>query len=129
MTQRILCILLPLSVMMHICRAQGSAELTLPNPPVLDGTEQALRINVTDVSWTYPDMKGFVIGLTEVPGVRYFSPALLEGQTQGHIELNYATTSRTEFRDMLRTIFCTLNMKQIKINQTVFDDCRHIEIQ
>lgn len=129
MTQRILCILLPLSVMMHICRAQGSAELMLPNPPVLDGTEQALRVNVADVSWTYPDMKSFVTTVQGTPGLRYFSPVLLEGQTKGYIELNYATVSATELRDLLRSVFCTLKINRIKINQTVFDNCQHIEIQ
>lgn len=128
MNKRVLFLALSLFTLIHVCRAQASARLTLPANTVYDGTEHTLQFQVHGVTWTHADMKTFIGNLSGVNGITYFNPVVPEGETDGICHLQYKAGSKADFRALLRTLFCTLNIQRIELGTNTFENCQQIVV-
>ena len=126
---RILFILTISFALINVCRAQQSAaELLLPQGLLLDGSAQELRFSVTGVNWSYPTQKTYGAALAQVPGMLYFNPVVTEGLSNGYCEIRISAHSKEELQTLLRSVFCTLDIQSVKLNQNAFDSCQLIVV-
>lgn len=73
-------------------------------------------------------MKTHIAALNQVAGVTYYNPVVKEGETQGHFDLRFKAASKAELQQLLRKVFCTLNIVHVELGQATFNDCQLIVV-
>lgn len=99
-----------------------------PGQQFSKGQEHQLQIAVSGVSSDSQTIKEYITNITTVPGVVYFNMIIQPEQTSGYCDLRFDVSSRKDLEIMLKEIFCRLDAKSIKINDSTFENCQQITL-
>lgn len=78
----------------------------------LNGSQEYLRMKTTDIN--------------TIPGIIAFNMILNDDNINGYCDLRFSASSKNEAETMLREIFCRMDIQQILINDTPFENCRNV---
>ena len=114
--------------MAHFGMAQtgSAAQLSVTADETATAGKHQLQVTLTGFDSARPAIKAHIGNVTAIPGIVYFNIVVAEGASEGHFDLRFNANGKTEYQQMLKQVFCKLNIQAIKINQTTFQDCQQI---
>ena len=92
------------------------------------GQIHQLQIEVAGLDPSQEYLRSKSVEIRDVQGIIDFTLVMEDNNTNGHIDVRFAVDTRDEFVNMLREIFCRLNLGVVFVNDTPFQNCRMVNL-
>ena len=131
MMKNLLTVCLAILCMIGVSYSQtGSwAKVIIPPGQEFEKSEDnQLQIWVSGIPNSAQSIRSYTVNISGTPGVNYFNMIIQPDETEGYCDLRFTVSSKEEFAQMMKDIFCKLQLQSYIVNETTFENCQQVVI-